>query len=512
MTDTGELTETGLDGNFKLTVPFPGVYSLEAVAEGKEDTFVTELHAPAEGINIQMKDAPGRRLFCGKTDGFATLKITDNGQPVHWFDLAGTPFGGAENTKGKWHEKCTSFWTRGPYAFSASGDVKIRQEPHHPELRANGWFKGDFHAHLTHGENIYKGNLPLFAFAARAEHYDWLWCSSAFGNDGEITDYKRMADALCDEHFLLRLNTEFPKTWRGHVGNLGVEPIYYVTDTDTVTNFELARLCVTSKGGLTIPVHPLYNDVIREDNGRKYSWMTGKEIFLWLLCAPEMIPCIDIFYNNDTPDASEFWYMLLNCGYRIGCTATSDAAFDVGRTPGSDRGATFVKADTLSEQGILAGLRNRRTVVTWDGAVVLLEIDGKTSGDILKPDGSERQIKLTVYDRPGKAVELKLIRNGAIYRTFSAIVPDDGKMEYSQEIAEKEICWYLAELRETGKPECIRSAASPIYFRDERFKEPEVLPPPASFSREFLDYMKFLSIDKLTDPATFEKFRYYLTL
>jgi hypothetical protein len=150
--------------------------------------------------------------------------------------------------------------------------------------------------------------------------------------------------------------------------------------------------------------------------------------------------------------------------------------------------------------------------VTWDGAVVLLEIDGKTSGDILKTDGSERQIKLTVYDRPGKAVELKLIRNGAIYRTFSAIVPDDGKMEYSQEIAEKEICWYLAELRETDKPECIRSAASPIYFRDERFKEPEVLPPPASFSREFLDYMKFLSIDKLTDPATFEKFRYYLTL
>lgn len=510
MADTGELTEVGADGTFRLTVGAPGVYSLKAVAEGKADAVVPNLRAPASGIVISMDDAPGRRLVRGECGGFATLKITDDGEPVRWFDLAGMPFGGAEVSAPVWHERCTNFWTRGSYAFSAKGRTEVRREPYHAELRGHGWFKGDFHAHLIHGENIYRGNLPLFAFAARAEHYDWLWCSSRFANDGDVSDYKRLAEVLSDDRFLLRLNAEFPKTWRGHVGNLGVEPVTVVTDTANVTGFELTRRYIASRGGVAVPVHPLYNDVIREEDGRPYSWMTGKEVFLWLLCAPEMMPCLDLFYNDDTPGVPEFWYMLLNRGYRIGCTATSDAAFDVGRTPGSGRGATFVKMESLTESALLQGFRERRTVVAWDGAVVLLEIGGGTSGDILSPDGSTRPVVLTVYDRPGKNIELKLIRSGDCFRSFSAEIPPRGRLVFELELAEREICWYLAELRETGKPERIRSAASPVYFRDERFREPEVFPVPSSFSREFLDYMKFLSIEELMNPETFDRFREFL--
>ncbi len=511
MTNTGELTEVGTDGKFSLTVQVPGIYSLKAIADGKADTFVPNVKAPASDIKITMKDDPGRRIVRGNCGGFATLKITDDGKPVRWFDLAGNPYGGIKRPKNIWNENCTSFWTRGAYAFSAKGKTEVSIEPHYPELRKRGWYKGDFHAHIIHYENTYRGNLPMFAFAARAEHYDWLWASSYFSNDGTVSDHKKIAEQLSDDKFLLRLNSEFPKNWRGHIGNIGVEPITVSTDTDNVTNFELVRRYITSRGGIAVPVHPLYDDVVREEKGRKISWMTGKEIFLWLLCDPEMMPCLDLLYHNFTPNAMEFWYMLLNRGYRIGCTATSDAAFDVGRTPGSNRGATFVKAQSLTESGIMQALRERRTVVTWDGAVVLLEIDGKTSGDILYPDGSKRQVVLTVYDRPGKNIELKLIRNGAVFRSFTGIVPNDSKMIFRLEITENENCWYLAELRESGKTELIRSAASPIYFRNKNFREPEVLPIPSKFSREFLDYMKFLTIEELTTPATFDKFRKFLT-
>lgn len=510
MTDTGELTETDPQGRFSLTVPALGIYALKAVAEGRADAFVPNLRAPASGVEIRMEVDPDRHLVRGDCGGFATLKITDSGKPVRWFDLAGTPFGGAEISRPMWHEKSTSFWTKGEYAFSAAGTPEVRVEPYYPELREMGWFKGDFHAHLIHGENIYFGNLPLFAFAARAEHYDWLWCSSRFANDGDVTDYKRLAERLSDKNFLLRLNTEFPKNWRGHVGNLGVEPMTIFTDTECVTNFELARRYIDAEGGVAIPVHPLYNDIIREENGRPYSWMTGKEVFLWLLCAPEMMPCLDLFYNDNTPGASEFWYMLLNLGYRIGCTATSDAAFDVGRTPGDERGATFVRMGALTETELLKGLRERRTVVTWDGAVVLMEIDGFTSGDILRPDGTLRRGRLTVYDRPGKEIDLKLIRNGCAVRSFSGRIPAEGTRYFEFEFVEREVAWYLVELREKGTPDRIRSAASPIYFRDERFREPEILPAPRSFSREFLDWMKFLSIDELTSPETLEQFRRFL--
>ena len=325
-----------------------------------------------------------------------------------------------------------------------------------------------------------------------------------------MTDYKRLAERLSDRKFLLRLNTEFPKNWRGHVGNIGVEPITVFTDTERVTNLELVRRYIDAEGGVAIPVHPLYNDIIREANGRSYSWMTGKEVFLWLLCAPEMMPCLDLFYNDNTQGASKFWHMRLNLGYRIGCTATSDAAFDVGRPPGDNRGATFVRMGALTEAELLKGLRERRTLVSWDGAVVLLEIDGASSGDILRPDGMLRHGRLTVYDRPEKELDLQLIRNGCAIRTFTGRLPAEGTLCFEFEFVEREISWYLAELREKGKPDRIRSAASPIYFRDERFREPEILPVPRSFSREFLDWMKFLSIDELTSPETLEKFRRFL--
>ena len=117
---------------------------------------------------------------------------------------------------------------------------------------------------------------------------------------------------------------------------------------------------------------------------------------------------------------------------------------------------------------------------------------------------------LSVYDRPGKTIELKLIRNGLCVTTFSGTLPAAGKLTFEREITERELCWYLAELREAGVPERIRSAASPVYFRDGRFREPEVLPAPACFSREFLDWMKFLTIDELTSAATLERFREFL--
>ena len=154
MADTGELAETAPDGTFALTVVAPGIYSLKAVAEGKRDTFVPNLRAPADGVVIAMEEAPDRHLVRGECSGPATLKITDSGTPVRWFDLAGTPFGGAEVSRPVWHEKSTSFWTRGSYAFSAAGRPEVREEPYWPELRERGWFKGDFHAHLIHGENI----------------------------------------------------------------------------------------------------------------------------------------------------------------------------------------------------------------------------------------------------------------------------------------------------------------------------------------------------------------------
>ncbi|MBR0459182.1 MAG: CehA/McbA family metallohydrolase [Victivallales bacterium] len=501
--DTGELTQATDDGSFLLKVPAPGIYCLKAMAEGCQDAFVPRLRAPCNNVRIVLQASPGRKLFYypNPPRHFQTLRILDDGVPVRSFDLAGVPFGGITPATPCWNEHCDHFWTRGPYAFTAAGNVTCEQVLCRNEaLRSQGWYKGDFHAHIIHGENTYCGNLPLFAFAAQAEGYDWLIASSNFANDQDVTDYKRLADILSTPDFLLRLNAEFPKTWRGHVGNLGVEPITIRTDTELVTNLELVQRYIAPKGGVSIPVHPLYNDVIRQDEGGTFSWMTSKELFLWLLCAPELCPCLDLLYNKNTPNTLDFYNSLLNRGYRIGVTATSDAAFDVGRTPGFRRGATYVKMDRLDMPSLLDGLRERRTIVTWDGAAVLLEIDGATSGTILRPN-RRHHLKVTAWNlRNLPDLEVRVVRNGTT--VLSTVMEHEKTLEW--DFSEQDCCWYRADLMQRGD---VLSMASPIYFRDERFQPPEVLPIPQTFSREFLDYMKYLDISEITASDAFERFR-----
>ena len=507
MADSGELAEAGPDGRFELTVPAPGRYALKAVASGMADAFVPMVQAPAEGVRIAMPADPRRRLVRGDAGGPATLRITEGGRPVRWFDLAGNGYGGAAAAPGVWNEYCDRFWTSGRYAFSATGPVEQETGPYHPELRRRGWFKGDFHAHLIHGENTYRANLPFAAFLARAEHYDWLYLAAGFANDGALTDHHRLVRRLSTPDFLLRLNTEFPKNCHGHIGNAGVGPEFPACNPEAATNLELARRMIHDRGGVAVPVHPLYEDGIRRDkNGRAFSWMSGKELLLWLLCAPDITPCLDLFYNDDTPGAAEFWFMLLNRGYRIGCTATSDAAFDVGRPPGLGRGSTFIQMPELSEAGIVQGLRERRTMVSWDGAALLFGIDGHGPGTILKPTGKHR-LQAEIFYRPDRQVELRIIRCGRLFERRLLKLPADGRESVEFEFEEHEDSWYLALLQETAEPGRLRSAASPVYFRTPHFREPEILPLPVPFPRELRDWMKYLTVKELTRPESFDELK-----
>ena len=218
--------------------------------------------------------------------------------------------------------------------------------------------------------------------------------------------------------------SEFPKNANGHTGNLGVGPVFLESDPDRVSNLELAQRYIADRDGVAIPVHPLYAGGIRNDGYGVYDNMLNKEVFLWLLCAPELCPCLDLFYNDDTPGALAYWYMLLNRGYRIGCAATSDAALDLGRSPGSGRGATFVFMKQLNEQELIAGFRRRRTMVSWHGGVLLMSIGDAMPGDIAEPGPEPRRLKFEIWYRPGADVRIALIRNGELRAGYERKLPE----------------------------------------------------------------------------------------
>ncbi len=489
MTNCGEIQQVGADGKFRLAVPVPGMYSLRAVADGKRDCAIPRLLAPCCDLVIEMESAPERRLYTGDAGGYATLQILDEDRPIRWFDLAGSEYG-AIDRPGVWVEHSTNYWTKGQYAFTSLTAPEIRVEPHHPELRRRNWFKGDLHAHLVHGENTYIGNIQQSAFIARAEHYDWIYLARKFHNDGVPADPFRLQELLSGDDFLLRFNSEFPKSKSNHFGSAGLpEAITVQADTTRISSLELATRLIWERGGVTVPVHPFYGH------------MACRELGLWLLSAPEKVPCIDFFYDDDFPRelAETYWFHLLNRGYQIGCFATSDAAFDVGRTPGSGRGATFVRMETLTESNLLKGIRNGRTMVSWHGGALELNIGNATSGDILPADGVKRILRLQALYRKGQKALLRLIRNGTdLHRQSLHFDSDDTAHEFEFPVSESENAWYLAILEsDDGR---IRSAISPIYFRRHDFQSPLRIPLPSPCPPELLSYLEERTPEEIASP------------
>ncbi len=481
--NSGQIVQADARGNYEIEFPSQGVYCLKAMKDGHSEAVRPWLIVPTKtNVNLPLWAFPDptRRVVHGNLGHPAQLTITDSGRPVRGFDFAGTEVGSYNAPKGVWHQKNRFFWTAGEFAFTATGEVKIVESLDFRELRARGWYKGDFHAHVVHGENFYRANIQQMNFICRAENYDWIWLSQAHANDEYPLDHQKLCEFLSDDHLFLRVNNEFPKNIYGHFGDIGVGPLS-VKDygpgysESKVTNLELAEKTIYRQGGLAVPVHPLYGDVMRVDkrNGRKMYGMINNELMLWLLCRPDLVPVVDFFYFPEER-AERFWYKLLNRGYTLGCSGSSDAAFDVGRSPGSSH-ATYAKLAKVDNANIVKAFREGRTMVSYEGNAVIFEIDGKTSGDKLAPGPGKRRLVVDAWANPGGTFFVRVMRNGEEFLKQEFVAPQDGHFRIERDIVETGNAWYTATLK-TSPSNGILSAASPIYFRDATFKAPEVVP------------------------------------
>ena len=512
VSNTGEIVQADKNGEYEIELPVQGFYCLKAMKSGFCEQVRPWLQVPAVGpVDFVMwaQPDPDRKVYQGDLGHPAQLRVTDSGLPVRGFDLAGTPVGSFPARKGFWHHRNPYLWTSGKYCFTATGKVEIVETPDFPALRARGWYKGDFHAHIVHGENFYRANVQQMNFVCRAEHYDWIWMSETYANDGYPTDFCKLARHLSDNRFFFRLNKEFPKNLYGHFGDLGVEPLWTDAygagyDVDKVTNLELAEKTIYARGGLAVPVHPLYGDVVRVDKatGRKRYGMINNELLLWLMCRPELVPVVDFFYFPEVR-AEKFWYKLLNRGYTLACSGTSDAAFDVGVSPGNSH-ATFAKIAKLDGAEIVRAFREGRTMVSYYGCGVLLEIDGKTSGDKLLPGDRRRRLVVDAFADPGQRFAVEVIRNGDVFVRKEFVSPKDGHFSWEQELVEAENAWYVAVLR-TARGTAPRAVASPVYFRGPDFRSPERLPLPVPLPDKIRDRIKFLTPEEVDSDAWYDE-------
>jgi hypothetical protein len=365
--------------------------------------------------------------------------------------------------------------------------IEIRLRRRSP-LAQLGWRCGDHHVHMTHGESRIVVDFDYIALAARAEGLDHLSVGQYWNlPNPTATAAERECRRVSTPDCALTWNLEAPKNYyRGDASHtlghcwfvgaratdtiaqdlLGMSAHDYESDKEPTPNFESHAL-IHDHGGVISYTHPC-------------RWWTGKwggqggfpveegkfisnlaaELPFDTVAGPTY-DAVDVLMQTNEKEVNanglKLWFLLLNHGYRLPATASSDATFDNdGRgTPGR------VRVYTHSEAGPADAIRRGRTFVT-SGPLLLLEIDGHEPGDTIVADRPTRRVARL---RAWAAETLELLRNGEVVKTFHA-----SEAEHSW--TEDGGSWWIARAFGRDRDNQI-AITNPIFFDRPGWKPPE---------------------------------------
>ena len=346
------------------------------------------------------------------------------------------------------------------------------------------------------------------ALAARAEGLDYLAAAQSW-NLPQVSpeELERVTRAASTPDFTLTWNLEAPKNyWRGDASRclghgwtvamrartasgrdaiadlLEMNALDYQSEKPTVPNFESHAL-IHSLGGIVAYSHPCrwwrgkwggQGHYPVEQN--KFISNMAPELPFDTICGPTY-DAIDIMMQPNERIANEaalkLWFLLLDHGYHIAASGSSDATFDNpgGGVPGRVRIYSHLDGAPLNGEAglprIARSIQAGHSFVT-SGPLLVLEIGGHTSGDLVTLPVASQKGRIRAWADRLRRVEL--IRNGAVVRTFEAA---NGKSEFVGEfgVSETERAWYIAR--------CYGSDDTQIAFTNPVWFEPQGWQPPA---------------------------------
>ncbi len=334
----------------------------------------------------------------------------------------------------------------------ATIDLEIRLRRRSPLARL-GWRCGDHHVHMTHGESRIRVDFDYIALAARAEGLDQLSVAQ-FWNIPHPTataaeaECRRVSTPGCT----LAWNLEAPKNYyRGDASHtlghcwfigaraggaiaeelLSLSAQDYESEKEPTPNFESHAL-IHDRGGVIAYTHPCRwwwgqwgGRGIFPVEEHKFVSNLAAELPFDTVAGPTY-DALDILMQTHEKEVNanglKLWFLLLNHGYRVRATASSDATFDnEGRgTPGKVRVYTHLGgASSIADAA--AAIRRGRSFVT-SGPLLLLDIDGHEPGDTIAVAGPQRRVaRVRAWPSgiPGERLtSVELIRNGEVFKTF----------------------------------------------------------------------------------------------
>ncbi|MGO8732886.1 MAG: CehA/McbA family metallohydrolase [Terriglobia bacterium] len=391
--------------------------------------------------------------------------------------------------------------------------VRLRRQAN---LLRRGWYCGDSHVHENHGpgEPPFPMDFRYVALAARAAGLDYLSIAQNWVlPSGQITaaHLGELVQRASTPDFILAWNMEAPKNyWRGDVthclghcwflgmrgstpdGQDAIQALFQMSAGDfqsektPTPNFESQAFIHTLDGTVTY-THPCrwwWGDwggqgIYPVEMGKFVSNL-AQELPYDTVAGPTY-DAMDILMQpwdrEASLEAQGLWFMLLNKGYRMPATASTDSNFgDEGKaTPGKVRVYTHVDGPG-SIASFAHAMKAGRNFVT-SGPLLLMQIGGHQVGDVIHlSNPADFQVSLQAWPS-GEAGELltrvELIRNGEIAKVFPT-----GKQSrnFSAEfnIHETGTAWYIA--RCFGSNDLQVAITNPIYFESKDYSPPQATP------------------------------------
>jgi hypothetical protein len=374
-------------------------------------------------------------------------------------------------------------------------------------LAQQRWVCGDSHVHMIHGENTIRIDFPYVATAARAEALDYLSVAQAWALPQQTPE---AISAACRQvttpDCLVTWNLEMPKNYLrgnashclGHGWTFGMDGAYegrnviqelsamsaadYERDERPAPNFESHAL-IHAAGGIVSYTHPARSWIgawggqsgfPRES--AKFVSNLAQELPFDVVAGPtfDMLDIMMQTHESQNQDALKLWYLLLNHGYRIAGTTSSDATFDnPGRgAPGAVRIYTRLSGPKTIAN-IRAAMKAGRNFVT-SGPLMLWTIGPHSIGDSIAIDKPvSLDSRLDVWSSPAPhdyLTRVELVRNGDILRTWTV----DGKKQHEHlafRVDESRDAWYV--IRCFGSDSRQVATSNPIYFETRPYTPPK---------------------------------------
>jgi len=308
------------------------------------------------------------------------------------------------------------------------------------------WVSGDHHVHLFfHKDSLHpQMTISDVMRIAKGEGLNFVsFCGEWSEFTGNLGDHAIEADS----RFVGEVGLESVNDFYGHMCTLNwksvpvdgvpMRLVPWPMNIDTIRH-------LYSTGGAWVNAHPFDSitpgHILEEmENPRKLC--NARE--LPLILALQGHTNMDLLCHA-TPGGAELktkeYYRLLNMGFKIGATASTDYYVDQARgTPGHNR--TYVHVSKLDFDSIAEAYRRGRTYAT-NGPIVYLDVDGVQIGNELDLPAGGRTVRVTLkaYSRMGLS-KARIIVNGDTVRTIAA---EGKRLNASVDLDVQQSCWVAA--------------------------------------------------------------------